>query len=148
MVYRMSTPFGVFSKVTSYGVMRHMDIQDLRRKQLQSLVDRDGLSNVSRRLGKPERQINDMLKKRKSFGEKIARSLEKNSNPKLPNKWFDDDDEIDIYKSIGRTKETLSIADSARVREFLELTPEQQTKVLQMAKEDKSGRSKESREGK
>ena len=53
-----------------------MDIANIRRANMQALVDRYGLSVVAKQACKPDRQINDMLAGRKSFGEKVARSIE------------------------------------------------------------------------
>lgn len=69
-----------------------MNTQDIRRAVLRTLIDRD-FDGVSRRLalhlGKPDGQINDMLATpaRKSFGERIARSIE-NTYP-LPTGYLD-----------------------------------------------------------
>lgn len=85
-----------------------MDIQDIRRAKLQAMVDAEGLSVVAKRFNKPDRQIKDMLQKRKSFGEKIARQMERDYKPtSLPDRYFDNDD-----KTI-----TLNIED----RELLEI---------------------------
>lgn len=70
-----------------------MDIQDIRRARLQAMVNAEGLSVVAKRFNKPDRQINDMLQKRKSFGEKIARQMERGHKPtSLPDRYFDNDD--------------------------------------------------------
>ncbi|AEJ01233.1 putative phage repressor [Nitrosomonas sp. Is79A3] len=69
-----------------------MAIQDIRRAKLQAMVDALGLSVVAKRFKKPDRQINDMLAGRKSFGEKVARAMEDVSEPKVPNGFFDQDD--------------------------------------------------------
>lgn len=66
-----------------------MDIADTRRKNLQRLVQSEGLSVVARKCGKPDRQINDMLAGRKSFGEKVARAIEKKLSPEKPTGWLD-----------------------------------------------------------
>lgn len=59
-----------------------MDIQDTRRRNLRTLIDTEygGISrHLAQACGKPEGQINDMLSAppRKSFGEKIARQIER-----------------------------------------------------------------------
>lgn len=65
------------------------NVADIRRANLQLLVDRDGLASVARRAGKPDRQINDMLAGRKSFGEKVAREIELNIHPAMKPGWLD-----------------------------------------------------------
>lgn len=69
-----------------------MEIADIRRKALAAIVDRDGLSTVAKKVGKPDRQINDMLAGRKSFGEKVARAIESSYAPDLPPGWLDTED--------------------------------------------------------
>ena len=64
-------------------------IADIRRSNLQKLVDADGLSSVSRRVKRSATQINDMLAGRKSFGEKVARAIEKEWDPTIPPLWLD-----------------------------------------------------------
>ena len=59
-----------------------------RKALLQAEVDRDGLAVVSRRAGKPDRQIKDMLTPRKTFGDRIARELEPVLRPDLPRGWL------------------------------------------------------------
>ena len=69
-----------------------MEIADIRRKVLAAIVERDGLASVAKRVEKPDSQINDMLAGRKSFGEKVARAIEKKYAPDLPPGWLDKDD--------------------------------------------------------
>jgi len=64
-------------------------LADIRKAQLQKLIDETSLAEVARRLGKPDRQLNDMLANRKSFGEKVARNMEENANPVLPKYYFE-----------------------------------------------------------
>ena len=64
-------------------------IADVRRANLRFLIERDGLSSVARRAGKPDRQLNDMVAGRKSFGEKVARAIELNLDPSLKPGWLD-----------------------------------------------------------
>lgn len=68
-----------------------MDIQEVRKENLKRLVDQHGLAEAARIVGKPDRQVNDMLKGRKSFGYDVARDMEQKSNGKLPDFYFDDD---------------------------------------------------------
>lgn len=60
-----------------------------RRKNLERLVDECGLARIAERAGKPPSQIRDMLAGRKSFGEKIARDLEKALEPTRAPLWLD-----------------------------------------------------------
>ncbi|MET3632973.1 S24 family peptidase [Burkholderia sp. 572] len=65
------------------------ELPDIRRQNLQTLVDEHTLAEVSRRTKKPARQISDMLAARKSFGEKVARAMEASWDPDLPPGWLD-----------------------------------------------------------
>jgi len=65
------------------------NVVDLRRHNLARLVDEHGLATIARKAGKPASQINDMVVGRKSFGEKVARSLEKALDPVAPPMWLD-----------------------------------------------------------
>ncbi|MFY2587447.1 S24 family peptidase [Achromobacter xylosoxidans] len=51
---------------------------DTRRENLQALVDTFGQAAVARYVGKPDRQIADILAGRRSMGEKLARIMEAN----------------------------------------------------------------------
>lgn len=53
-----------------------MPIQEIRRANLQRLVDVSSVSDVAKRSGRPISQICDVLYARKAFGEKLARRLE------------------------------------------------------------------------
>jgi phage repressor protein C with HTH and peptisase S24 domain len=66
-----------------------MGIAEIRRRALRDLIARDGLSVVSKRAKKPERQLNDMVAGRKAFGEKVAREIEANLAPHEPSGWLD-----------------------------------------------------------
>lgn len=96
------TPFGEYNQhhlVNSpndfaHALILHMtDTAPIRRDNLRKLVDSYGLAEVSRRTKKPASQINDMLAGRKSFGEKVARSMERNWDETLPAGWLDADAE-------------------------------------------------------
>jgi len=50
-----------------------------RRKVLADFVKSYTLSEASKILGKPDRQVNDMLAGRKSFGSKVARAMERHA---------------------------------------------------------------------
>ncbi|MFD1121858.1 hypothetical protein ACFQ2T_05035 [Methylophilus flavus] len=53
------------------------DLAEKRRQILAGLVTDDvSLADVARMFGKPDRQIKDMISNRKSFGAKVARSME------------------------------------------------------------------------
>lgn len=65
------------------------DIADIRRENLRRLVERDGLSSIAKRAGKPDRQLNDMIAGRKSFGEKVARAIEAALDPARRAGWLD-----------------------------------------------------------
>ena len=77
------------------------DAADIRRANLRLLVERDGLSSVARRAGKPDRQINDMLAGRKSFGEKVARAIEKSLDPSRAPGWLDVSGGVDLLPSVN-----------------------------------------------
>lgn len=63
---------------------------EIRREKLRQIVEEMGLAAAARRFGKPDRQINDMLAKRKSFGERVAREMEEVFAPDLPAGWLDE----------------------------------------------------------
>lgn len=95
-----------------------MDIQDIRRKVLAALIEKDTLAVAAKKFGKPDRQLLDMIKKRKSFGEKVAREMEKNYAPERPPGWLDVlekkdalSDKIDsasiIKKSVAKIEESM-----------------------------------------
>lgn len=56
-------------------------LTDNRLANLRMIVERDGLASAARRFEKPDRQLNDMLAGRKSFGEKVARAMEESYDP-------------------------------------------------------------------
>lgn len=59
-------------------VIRSMnELADIRRENLRAIIDREGLAVAARRFQKPDRQLNDMVAGRKSFGEKVARAMER-----------------------------------------------------------------------
>lgn len=65
------------------------ELADIRRTNLRAIIDREGLAVAARRFQKPDRQLNDMLAGRKSFGEKVARAMERNYDPAMPPGWLD-----------------------------------------------------------
>lgn len=92
-VYHVNTKRCIYQTVRSCSNVR-MGIQDIRRENLQYIVDAQGLSSASKQFGKPDRQINDMLKNRKSFGEDVARQLEENYAMHSPKGWLDIEDRV------------------------------------------------------
>lgn len=94
MVLHNATPFGDFTKRCLIGTLPGMKIQEVRRARLRRFIDERYEGNVSRfaaAAGKSQSQIADMLDLRKSFGERVARSLEEKLG--LPGGWLDQDDE-------------------------------------------------------
>lgn len=89
-------------------------VADIRRANLRRLVERDTLASVSRRAGKPDRQINDMIAGRKAFGEKVARAIEGNLDPSRPAGWLDTplDANVLIYDKENVTPSALSSSES------------------------------------
>lgn len=57
-------------------MFKTIPLAEVRKINLQTLVDRFGQAVVARNTKRPDRQIGDMLAGRKSFGEKVARSME------------------------------------------------------------------------
>lgn len=68
--------------------LRMKDVVSIRRENLQALVDQFGLTSVAKRMKRSPTQINDMLAERKSFGEKVARAMEKEWDATLPVGWL------------------------------------------------------------
>lgn len=83
-----------------YDSISLMKPVEIRQLNLQSLIDKDGLTTFSKRVKKPASQINDMLAGRKAFGEKVARQIEKSYAPNQPSGWLDVEDEVDLLRSI------------------------------------------------
>lgn len=65
------------------------DLSTTRRQNLGRLVDQYGLTQVAKRVAKPASQIRDMLSGRKSFGEKVARAMERAWDSDMPLNWLD-----------------------------------------------------------
>lgn len=65
------------------------DIAGRRRASLQMLIDAHTLTGLSRIVGKPARQLNDIVKGRNSFGEKVARDIERAYAPDSNVGWLD-----------------------------------------------------------
>lgn len=79
------------------------DIAAIRRANLAALVQSDGLTSVARRMKRSPTQISDMVAGRKSFGEKVARSMEKEWDATLDAGWLDQDGYVS-----GSTKQSRS----------------------------------------
>lgn len=80
----------------------------LRRQLLKREVDAHGNAAIARAAGKPDRQINDLIYGRTSFGDKIARQLEA-IRPDLPSGWL----------VLGQTQTAQTIEDQQRGIEYL-----------------------------
>lgn len=65
------------------------DLATVRRTNLEALVSARGLTSVANRLKRSPSQIRDTISARKSFGEKAARSMEKEWDSALPTGWLD-----------------------------------------------------------
>jgi len=65
------------------------DVVSVRRENLRALVEQFGLTSTGKRMKRSVTQINDMLAGRKSFGEKVARAMEKEWDATLPPGWLD-----------------------------------------------------------
>ncbi|RTL35398.1 MAG: helix-turn-helix transcriptional regulator [Rhodocyclaceae bacterium] len=65
-------------------------LAETRRDRLRQIVEKMGLSPAAKRFGKPDRQINDMIAGRKSFGEKVASDMETEFAPDVAPGWLGD----------------------------------------------------------
>ena len=72
-----------------------LDIPAIRRENLQKIRDKSYASNaeLARAIGRSSSQVNDMLSGTKSFGPKIARSIEEKL--KLPRGYLDEPHELE-----------------------------------------------------
>ena len=68
--------------------MTHAELIRARRDLLEQEVKRLGLANVARLVGKPDRQLADIIAGRKTFGEKVARDIGPLLRPDLPEGWL------------------------------------------------------------
>lgn len=68
-----------------------LDTVAIRRKNLSSLIEAHGLTTFARAVKKPPRQLADMVAGRKSFGEKVARAIEKEWDPSRAPGWLDEE---------------------------------------------------------
>lgn len=71
-----------------------LDTVTIRRDNLSALIAEHGLASVAHRVGKPARQLSDMIAGRKSFGEKVARAIEKEWDPSRPTGWLDAENSV------------------------------------------------------
>lgn len=65
-----------------------MDIQAIRRARLREVIGAGSIVEFAKRVGKSPTQLSDMLGERKSFGEKVARDIEKRA--RLPTGSLDE----------------------------------------------------------
>lgn len=65
------------------------DVVTQRRENLALLVSEHGVSSVAKRMRRSPTQVSDMLHGRKSFGEKVARAMEKEWDASRPPGWLD-----------------------------------------------------------
>lgn len=77
-----ATPFGEFTDRCKRGLLGRVDIQEVRKRRLRRYVDEHYAGNVSafaQATGRQPSFFNDLFSRtrRKAFGEKLARALEK-----------------------------------------------------------------------
>lgn len=65
------------------------DVVTQRRENLALLVAEHGVSSVAKRMRRSPTQISDMVHGRKSFGEKVARAMEREWDASRTPGWFD-----------------------------------------------------------
>lgn len=102
-----------------------MDKKTTRRNRLQLYIDNECNGNTSefaRRVKRSSQQIVDMLKGRKSFGEKVAAYFCEMLG--LPNGWFDSEES----NSGGLTEEERNL-----IGQLKKLSPEDRSKVMNLA---------------
>jgi hypothetical protein len=102
-----------------------MDKKTTRRNRLQLYIDQECGSNTSefaRRVKRSSQQIVDMLKGRKSFGEKVAAHFCEMLG--LTNGWFDSEES----NSDGLTEEERNL-----IGQLKKLSPEDRAKVMNLA---------------
>jgi len=96
---------------------------ETRRRLLQGLVDKHGLSTAALMLGKPARQINDMLAGRKSFGDKVARQMEEEGE--LPRYYFDGIETnitvSDLYRTAEQPSKKNKVSITSNLNSFEEI---------------------------
>jgi len=102
-VFTSNTLRGLHRMVNA-GCNARMDIQDVRRARLQAIITKGWNGNVTAfatSIHKSPTQIADMLAGRKSFGEKVARDIEKRG--RLGHKSLDGELTTDISVADGET---------------------------------------------
>lgn len=77
--------------VTAWCNLAMKELVEIRRANLSRLVDQNGLTAVAHRMKRSVAQISDMVRGQKSFGEKVARALEREWDATLPPGWLDDE---------------------------------------------------------
>lgn len=121
-----------------------MDITERRRKNLAALVNKYTQAKAGEKFNKPSRQLGDMIAGRKSFGEKIAREMERNYAPHYPAGWLDspvtidpDDLEDKPSNSSAQPSNELTPRQQALLGLFEGLTASQQDALIRELKEKK-----------
>lgn len=117
---------------------------EIRRENLRRIVEREGLAVASRKFGKPDRQINDMLAGRKSFGEKVAHQMEAHYAPDRPRGWLSQRaDAAQINEPAAQYKATPQVSRDLprnkrvqRILDLLEVTDEAGVAVVLDKAED------------
>lgn len=112
------------------------DDAEVRRAVLRALVERDGLAVVARRMGRPDRQINDMISTppRKSFGEKVARGMEQkwreNWDSAAPDRFLERLDWL-----TGETSSSRNITEEDRVEQYGPPVSDEEAELLRDLRE-------------
>lgn len=101
-------------------------VSDIRRATLSTIVGKYGLAATARKFGKPDRQIKDMLERRKSFGEKVARSMEQAYDPERAPGWLDveaaptSEGDIPACYAEPMTRQLVANEESPRIRRIID----------------------------
>lgn len=90
-------------------------IADIRRSNLQALVDTHGLTAVSKRVKRSPTQISDMLAGRKSFGEKVARAIEHQWDASRAPLWLDVDLSEDSTGQLNKEDNVFPVETGSKV---------------------------------
>ncbi len=105
---------------------------DTRRERLREIIKREGLASAAKRFNKPDRQLNDMLAGRKSFGEKVARAMERSYDSSLPPGWLDAAPEQQIEKIEPATVDLAAVADQSQIDEAARTLAEESAEIARM----------------
>lgn len=133
-----STPFSESRNAPVWGIHQMMVLRRnhamateaaTRRVRLAAYAAKEGISEaeLARRIGRSPSQTSDMLAARKSFGEKIARSIEVKLG--LPRLWLDSTDGAAPPASPAAAPE-LSPLESRLLDAFKVLLPEQRERLV------------------